>query len=302
MVSDDTEHACMMAQAVIASGGEPDRFARSLAWRLRFWLTGLPAGVGMATARATLRLWAGTSWRRSGVHSAGNGPAMRSPILGVLFAAQPVLLRELVKRSTVMTHTDPKAFQGAMVVAMAAREATIGRGVVQPDVFLELVEAELGDVEMLSLLRRVLASVARGESTGDFAQEMGLEQGVSGYMFHTVPVVLHAWFSFPKDFEAAVATVIGCGGDTDTGAAIVGGIVGAAVGVDGIPAPWRDGIMEWPCGLPWIEQVALHSAAAARDGIPGRPCRFNIAGQLLRNVFFLAVVLLHGFRRLFPPY
>ena len=32
---------------------------RSLAWRLRWWLLGLPAGAGMATARAICKLWHG---------------------------------------------------------------------------------------------------------------------------------------------------------------------------------------------------------------------------------------------------
>src|SRR6476620_4134044 len=41
MVSDDTEHACLVAQALIASGGVEGRFAQELARRLRWWLLGL---------------------------------------------------------------------------------------------------------------------------------------------------------------------------------------------------------------------------------------------------------------------
>src|SRR5688500_12807521 len=52
MISDDTEHACMTAQALLAARGDPRRFARSLAWRLRGWLLGLPASVGWGTLRA----------------------------------------------------------------------------------------------------------------------------------------------------------------------------------------------------------------------------------------------------------
>ena len=51
MVSDDTEHACMTGQALLASGGGPARFARSLGWRLSGWLLALPAGVGWGTLR-----------------------------------------------------------------------------------------------------------------------------------------------------------------------------------------------------------------------------------------------------------
>src|SRR5690349_8968013 len=86
MASDDTEHTCMAAQALLVSGGDPDGFARSLGWRLRWWLLGLPAGVGKATARAILKLWLGFPPSRSGVRSAGNGPAMRAAVLGVYAA------------------------------------------------------------------------------------------------------------------------------------------------------------------------------------------------------------------------
>src|SRR5450432_1683574 len=83
MTSNDTEHACMTAQALLASHGDPRSFARSLSWRLRGWILALPAGVGLATARAAIKLWLGFGPDRSGVWSAGNGPAMRAAIIGV---------------------------------------------------------------------------------------------------------------------------------------------------------------------------------------------------------------------------
>src|SRR4051812_24774996 len=59
MLSDDTEHACMTAQALVVSAGDERRFLRSLGWRLRWWLLGLPAGIGRATARSIVKLWLG---------------------------------------------------------------------------------------------------------------------------------------------------------------------------------------------------------------------------------------------------
>jgi ADP-ribosylglycohydrolase len=82
MVSDDTEHTCMVAQALLAAGNDVVAFAGQLARRLRLWLLGLPAGMGRATLRATLKLWLRFPPKRSGMLSAGNGPAMRSPVLG----------------------------------------------------------------------------------------------------------------------------------------------------------------------------------------------------------------------------
>jgi ADP-ribosyl-[dinitrogen reductase] hydrolase len=90
MISDDTEHAFMTGQALLEAQGDVERFRRALAWKLRWWFVALPAGVGLATARACIRLWLGVPPERSGVQSAGNGPAMRSAIIGAVFADAPV--------------------------------------------------------------------------------------------------------------------------------------------------------------------------------------------------------------------
>src|SRR5438874_1145865 len=126
MVSDDTEHTCMVAQALIAAGGDVTRFRRDFAWRLRLWLLAMPAGVGLATLKATLKLWLGAPSDRSGVFSAGNGPAMRSAVLGAAIDDRE-RLREFVRASTRITHTDPKAEYGAQAVAVAANHTKHGR-------------------------------------------------------------------------------------------------------------------------------------------------------------------------------
>ena len=109
----------MVAQAFCISPTDSDQFARQLARRFRWWLFGVPAGIGLATLKSIIKLWFGFSPSRSGVFSAGNGPAMRSPILGV--AIDDIeRLRIFVRASTRITHTDPKALHGAFAVAVAA--------------------------------------------------------------------------------------------------------------------------------------------------------------------------------------
>src|SRR5829696_3228494 len=46
--SDDTEHACVTAQALLVSGGDLAKFTCDLAKRLRWWAAALPAGTGRA--------------------------------------------------------------------------------------------------------------------------------------------------------------------------------------------------------------------------------------------------------------
>ena len=86
MVSDDTEHAVMTALSLAKHGNDPEAFAKDLARRLRWWFAGIPAGIGMATAKSAIRLWLGVKPSRSGVWSAGNGPLMRAPMIGIHFA------------------------------------------------------------------------------------------------------------------------------------------------------------------------------------------------------------------------
>lgn len=298
MCSDDTDHACMLAQALASSAGNPRRFASSLGWRLRFWLLGLPAGVGFATLRSILKLWLFFPPQFSGVRSAGNGPAMRSALLGVCFANDDAALIQHVAANTGITHRDPRADCGALAVALAARSSMGGESPAEYLAHLRRFLAPLGAAgnELVTLAERAAASAARREPTAAFADSIGCARGVSGYMYHSVPVALHAWFSSPRDFPAAVTAVIRCGGDTDTIAAITGAIVGAGVGKAGIPQRWLANLWDWPRGVRWIERVA-------EGAVRGEHPLFIAPWWLVaRNFGFLLLVLAHGFRRLAPPY
>ena len=126
MVSDDTEHTLFVAQSLIAFSDDSLLFQKSLAWKLRLWLLGLPAGIGYATLRSILRLWFGYSPSKSGVWSAGNGPAMRSAVIGVQFCNDQKKMLEFVKASTLLTHSDPRAETGAAAIALCAAKSVKG--------------------------------------------------------------------------------------------------------------------------------------------------------------------------------
>ena len=106
----------------------------------------------------------------------------------------------------------------------------------------------------------------------------------------------------PQDMRRAITNLIRCGGDADTTAAIVGGIVDAGVGPEGIPRQWLDGIWEWPRTVDWMRRLGESLADSQSSGEMARSPRVNPIAVLIRNVFFLGVVLVHGLRRLAPPY
>lgn len=303
MVSDDTEHACLIAQALIETGGEPDAFGRALARRLRFWLLGGPAGIGWATLRAITKLWLGFAPDKSGVWSAGNGPAMRSTLLGVCYGGDTARLQALVRASSRLTHTDPRAEAGALAVAVAAHLASGPLSTAElPSAYWQTMEGLLEDSDLRTLIQKAAASVGRAETSETFAAGIGAGERVSGYVNQTVPIAIHAWLSFPGDYRSAALAVIRCGGDTDTTAAITGAIAGAAVGKDGIPGEWLSALAEWPRTVNWMERLAAQLVEVQQTKTAQKPFGLPLLPLLGRNLLFTMVVLAHGFRRLLPPY
>ena len=302
MVSDDTEHTAMVAQSLVNSGGDRTEFTRHLARRLRWWLLGLPAGIGLATLRSLLKLWMGINPERSGVWSAGNGPAMRSAIIGAFAQNDDRLLERLTAASTLITHRDPKAVRGALVVAKAAAVGAAGEDV-PPSACMDLFSEFVGDDKaLMDLVEKAADSAARNEDARAFCKQLGLENGVTGYIYHTLPVVLQIWLRHPRDYEKAITEAVVCGGDTDTVAAILGGIVGAAVGKVGIPKSWQSRLVDWPRSRPWLEELAVDLAVARLNERGRESLGVSPVGVLLRNALFMFWVVAHGLRRLLPPY
>lgn len=228
---------------------------------------------------------------------------MRSALLGVCFGGEPVRLRELVRACTRVTHTDPKAEYGALAVAVAAR-LSAAQSLTSERLLCELsaLLTEEDARELMTLLRKAADSAAANETTAQFAESVGLRERVGGYVYHTVPVAIHSCLRHPSNFRRAVEGVIVCGGDTDTTAAIVGGIVGANVGAEKIPAEWRNGLMDWPRTPEFYNRLARELSEVCATGKPSRPPNPLWPLPALRNAGFLGVVLFHGFRRLPPPY
>jgi ADP-ribosylglycohydrolase len=305
MVSDDTEHALFAAQSLLRHPGDADAFQRRLAWHLRWWFAGLPAGIGMATARACLKLWLCFPPTRSGVFTAGNGPAMRSALIGGYLHDKPELVQRFILASTQLTHTDPKAAVGAEAVARLAAWAVEHDPAVQPDagpIAALLAGLAAQDREWQQWIEQMDNALAAGTSVPNFAISLGLARGVTGYIYHTVPVAVYAWLRHYGDFRATVEAALDCGGDTDTVGAIAGALAGATVGEAGIPEAWLHGILDWPRSLRLLRTVADRLGNQLCTGSPLGEVSYFWPAVLPRNVLFLMVVLLHGFRRLAPPY
>lgn len=294
-VSDDTDHSIFVAQSLARNPTDPEQFARALAWRLRFWLLCLPAGIGMATLKSILRLWCGVPSSRSGVFSAGNGAAMRSAIIGVVYSEDPDLRHRFTRASTILTHTDPKAGFGARVVADLA--ACVSRDGTRPTPsMIEEILRDAGEGDEWAEVVQSTVEACRSGEIRDAVTAEGLKRGVSGYILHTLPVAVAAWYIHFGNFRKTIEAVAMLGGDTDTVAAIAGSLAGISCTRDGIPSGWISGIIDRPHSVAYISELAeaLDNAQAGNTGF----------SWLLfpRGVLFTVIVLGHGFRRLLPPY
>jgi ADP-ribosylglycohydrolase len=225
---------------------------------------------------------------------------MRVALLGAFFANDPERRRRFTRASTQITHRDPRAEIAARAVVETAAWMTEQRK--DLDELWRSLDALSEQAEWRAILRRLRDALDRGAEVVDVAAELGARNGVSGYAWQSVPVAIYAAVRHRDDFAVAIDRAIACGGDTDTVAAITGALVGARVGVQGIPQEWRDGVCEFPCSLDLLRRVAGRLSKLDKEKTASGPVPYFWPATPLRNLSFLAVVLMHGFRRLLPPY
>ena len=242
LVSDDTEHAILVAQSLLAQPDDPTAFQRRLGKHLRWWFASLPPGIGKATARACIKLWLGFPTSRSGVFSAGNGPAMRSAILGGYFCDQPERINSFVRQSTRLAHTDPKAETGALAIALLAAWAFKHDAQGTADEYdLRFARWDRGRRRGMASGRRANADEPRSASLGRrFCNQPGTGAGRDrlhlphGSRRRICRLSLrHATATFAPRWKRQ----LDCGGDADTVGAIAGriGEASSTVGGNGIP-------------------------------------------------------------------
>jgi ADP-ribosylglycohydrolase len=301
LISDDTEHTLMVAQALLAEPRDAPAFQRLLARKFRWWFAALPAGVGLATAKACLKLWVGIRPGNSAVKSAGSGPAMRSAVIGAYFASDPGKRRDFVLASSRLTHRGWQAETAALAVAEAAALILLEQKHPDTSAVLARLRQLSPEPEWQNLVATMETALLAQASVPEFASRLGLQRAVSGYALHVTPVALYAWLRHPGDFRAALISALACGGDTDTVGAIVGALAGASVGQEGIPAEWLNPLWEWPRSRTFMVQVAQRLADPAKTLQPQTPVPCFWPGIPPRNLLFLVIVLGHGFRRLFRP-
>ncbi len=240
--TDDTEMAISIF-AVLKSHGSVhlDALAKRFARRFE---RDPQRGYGKMTRIQMREIMAGAKWRDmaanafGGQGSMGNGSAMRVAPLGAYFADDLEHCAEEARASSLVTHTHPEGIAGAIAVAVAAAMAWQLREDTSADRPRALFDAVLRHTPESQVRRGVLlASTTPPEiPEADVARSLGNGSLVTAP--DTVPFCTWMAAHHLDRFVDALGKTVSVGGDCDTNAAIVCGIVALSAGRESIPVEW----------------------------------------------------------------
>jgi len=228
--TDDTEMACNLVAELRDHGGvDRDRLAATFADRCEPY-----RGYGAGAFIILRKIRQGTPWKEAagsafdGQGSCGNGAAMRIAPLGAYFADDHKTVTEQAIKASEVTHQHPEGIAGGVAVAHAAAIAANARLTgAEPDLLAGVLD-HLED----SVVRKGIEKARRIKTTEEAAYVLGNGSRVTAQ--DTVPFTLWVAAHHLDDYRAAITACVKAGGDVDTTAAIVGGIIAAA------PPRWRE--------------------------------------------------------------
>jgi len=219
------------------------------------WMKVDGRGIGITTRRALTLIDRGKDPFEAGQlanqenpgRSAGNGSVMRCIPVALRYHDDPDRLIRVSTQQAAITHADDRCTWGAAAVNLAARELLHGN-----IYFIDEVMHRIGD-RAPRVLRDAIHRVPR-EREADLPIARA---GEAGYVVHCVEIAF--WFvTHDRSLEEALIALAQAGGDTDTNAAVAGGLLGARYGEVALPPRWVDQIT----GSQGIAQLAERLVAA----------------------------------------
>ena len=200
--------------------------------------------------------------------TAGNGSLMRTAPLALAYLDDEAALVAAARAVSELTHYDPEAGDACVLWCCAIRHAIL-TGVLDARIGLRHIPSEPRDLWASRL------DAAETSKPSDFTNNgwvvEALQAAWCAIATTPIPQDEPAQGVFRVDhLRLALDTAVRGGGDTDTVAAIAGGLLGAAYGASTVPAEWRRLLHGWP-GLRTRDLVDLGSQIVRK----GKPDSFD---------------------------
>ncbi len=227
--TDDTEQMIILAESIIDRIYlDPEDFAA----KLMSWAeNAFKIRTGPTTRQALRNLLRGAPWDKAGVDSATCGAAMRVAPIGLVYHFNLDLVDRYAAISASVTHRNYSAIAGAVAVATAI--SCLVSDFSDDEMLLEVVSRTKKYDKLMS------EKIEYSKEIKDRELEYAVEKlGNSIMTWDVVPMAFYCFFS-SNDFSDAVKKGANVGGDTDSIAAIAGGISGAKFGEKAIPNNWK---------------------------------------------------------------
>ena len=244
-VTDDTEQALLLADALLAGGGHvesEDLARRLLAWAERARERGSLDLLGPSSSAAVAALIAGGPTAEVGRSGATNGAAMRITPVGLIISSDDLdALVDLVVEASRVTHHTGVAIAGASAVAAAVSGGVDGASIAEATT-LGIRASDLGQrrgewVAGASVARRIAWAIGLVDADDHDRSVRDVVELVCTSLAtqESVPAAFAVLALHPDDPWQACLTAASLGGDSDTIAAMVGAIAGACHGMDSWP-------------------------------------------------------------------
>jgi len=205
-VTDDTIQMLVLAESLANTiYFNPSDFAERLKM---YYEAGKIRRIGPTSSQALERLRMGYSWKDSGIDSDTCGSAMRVPPVGLLYSFNLNLVEEYSVLQSVVTHRGKEAIAGCVAVALAYALAFNG---------FEVEEMHRELVERLKAFDAYTTILVDRAFNGEF------EYRGTALASDVVPAAIQC-FIHSDSFEDCLIKAVTSGGDTDSIAAIAGGL------------------------------------------------------------------------------
>ena len=277
--SDDGALMLALLDSLLSAGFDTDdQGRRALAWRHqgRYAPGGRVFDIGGATSAALGRIAAGTPAAEAGdIDARGNGSLMRILPLPLVMRASAVHeLAEMAARASRVTHASAEAQLACALYSLVVHRL-LGGARDPADVIAQARQ----ELRAVCAARGIPGSPEASEPTAALAALDAFEAwpGRSGSS-RAVDSFWSAWDAFAGStgYRGTVTRAVALGNDTDTTAAIAGGLAGVHWGVASIPPTWRRGLRDRriPRGL--VDRLV----ETDETGWDGRPWRTSTASPL----------------------